>query len=153
MPDEQNSGNYWLDRMDQHLEEINDPVLLILKGHLLIEEVLFSKLKEQVSEPRYLIDARLRFSQLLSLARAFFSPDVRAEHKVDMDSTWDALKALSEIRNRLAHRLDNDDMCSQLRRFFVAYPYKNEPLSDPNLRGAINQTLGFLLGFASMLHK
>lgn len=78
----------------------SDPTYLVLKAHLLVEEVLYEFLRSQSHQPKYIEDARLSFSQCISLAKAFhrFSrPDWWA---------WSALSKLNSLRNLLAHNLE-----------------------------------------------
>ena len=78
----------------------SDPTYLVLKAHLLAEEILYEFLQSQAHQPKYIEDARLSFAQCSSLAKAFhrFSrPDWWA---------WSALSKLNSLRNLLAHNLE-----------------------------------------------
>ncbi len=78
----------------------SDPTYLVLKAHLLVEEVLYEFIQSQSHQPKYIEDARLSFAQCISLAKAFhrFScPDWWA---------WSALSKLNKLRNLLAHNLE-----------------------------------------------
>jgi hypothetical protein len=55
-----------------HLNGITDPTLLVLKGHLLIESALSDLLKSRLPSPQFFDEARLRFPQLVFIARATF---------------------------------------------------------------------------------
>lgn len=49
------------------LSKIEEPELLLLKGHLLIEEVLFALLGHRMRKASSLEKARLSFAQIVSL--------------------------------------------------------------------------------------
>jgi len=70
-----------------------DLTLLVLKAHLLFEELLRDFLKKQLRHPETIQGARLSFAQVLKLAQALAStlePD---------DWRWKALVELNRARN------------------------------------------------------
>ncbi len=82
----------------QHLDKIDDPILLILRAHLLIEERLRAVLAQASRAPDELRAARLSFYQVLQLCRAMLA-------RYD-EPAWDFMARLNEARNRIAHQLD-----------------------------------------------
>jgi len=88
-----------IERVMAHLPNALDPTLVILKGHLLIEEELNAAIADRVKDSKYLEDARLRFDQLLSIAKALY-------FKQDQAWVWDGIKKLNSLRNLLAHQLE-----------------------------------------------
>ncbi len=91
-----------LDAMKQHLDRTEDPTLLILRAHLLIEERLRDVLARICRSPDELPAARLSFHQVLCLCRAVVG---RYE-----EPAWGFVTRLNEVRNRMAHRLDPGDL-------------------------------------------
>jgi len=87
-----------LDAMKQHLEGTEDPTLLILRAHLLIEERLRDVLARICRSPDELLAGRLSFHQVLCLCRA-----VVGRHE---EPAWGFVTRLNEVRNRMAHHLD-----------------------------------------------
>ncbi len=89
-----------LRRLIEHLPQGDDLTLIVLKGHLLIEERLLDlvRAKLEADDPA-LKEARLRFSQLLPLARA-------ASGRDQYPWFWEALEKLNALRNDLAHHLE-----------------------------------------------
>jgi hypothetical protein len=81
----------------QHLDK-SDPILLILRAHLLIEERLRAILAQSSRAPDELRAARLSFYQVLQLCRALLA-------RYD-EPAWDFMARLNEARNRIAHQLD-----------------------------------------------
>lgn len=87
-----------VDTMTQHLGVTDDPTLLILKGHLLVEERLRDVLARICRSHEEVPAARLSFHQVLWLCRAVVG---REE-----DPAWGFVTRLNEVRNRMAHRLE-----------------------------------------------
>lgn len=77
-----------------------DPELVLLKGHLLIEEQIRALIDSRLQNPQSLkeANARLETHQAIQLAKAFFPPG----HMVD---TWRAVSKLNTLRNDIAHNL------------------------------------------------
>ena len=138
------SGLSFLDRADEHLDKISDPVLLLLKGHLIVEESLRSLVASNVKNPKFLKQANLSFYQILNIAKAMFFD--LANEPTDMTKVWDAFVALNSIRNALAHELEPKDISPLLRRFFVIWPGQPQSLNDKAIIVPINMALGALLG-------
>lgn len=91
-----------LDTIKEHLDKTDDPTLLILRAHLLVEERLSDVLARICRSPEELPGARLSFYQALCLCRAVVG---RQE-----DPAWGFVARLNEVRNRMAHRLDPGDL-------------------------------------------
>lgn len=91
-----------LDHVKEHLDTTDDPTLLILRVHLLVEERLRDLLARICRSPDELPPARLSFYQVLYLCRA-----VVGRHD---DPAWGFVARLNEVRNRMAHRLDPGDV-------------------------------------------
>lgn len=91
-----------LDAAKQHLNSTDDPVLLVLRGHLLIEELLRGTLAAICQEPEELLPARLSFYQAIYFTRAVIG-------RLD-EPVWGFVERLNEVRNRMAHNLDPGDL-------------------------------------------
>ena len=88
--------------MKQHLDRTDDPTLLILRAHLLVEERPRDVLARICRSSEEIPAARLSFHQVLCLSRAVVG---RQE-----DPAWGFVARLNEVRNRMAHRLDPGDL-------------------------------------------
>jgi hypothetical protein len=86
-------------RYYRHLPSAEDMSLLLLKGHLLVEELLRQLVDNALVRPAALKDARLETYQFICLAEALF-------HDRAPNWLWDALRKLNSIRNKLAHELE-----------------------------------------------
>jgi hypothetical protein len=100
-----------LKRFVAHLPlESTDRILVVLKGHLLVEELLREYVSKQFHNPSELVDARLTFYQCLCLARA---ADTDASH----EKLWLVVERLNTLRNKLAHSLEPKDLEATIRGF------------------------------------
>lgn len=91
----------------------NDPAFLVLKAHLLAEEILNVFLESHAARAAPISSARLTFSQLVLLCTAFH-PCVSEDWWV-----WSALKKLNFLRNKLAHNLEPLDIRERMTEFSV----------------------------------
>ncbi len=91
-----------LDTIKCHLDRTDDPTLLILRVHLLIDERLREVLARICRSPDELPEARLSFYQVLCLCRA-----VVGRHD---EPAWGFVARLNKVRNRMAHHLDPGDL-------------------------------------------
>lgn len=103
-----------LERLVRYLKPAtDDPTYLVLKAHLLAEEVLYRFIESQAHRPGSLGDARLGFAQLVALSRSF--------HRYSKEDWWGwpALKKLNALRNLLAHNLEPKDLNERIVDFSV----------------------------------
>jgi hypothetical protein len=87
-----------VEQINQHLQKTDDLVLLVLYGHLLVEERLRDIVAQVSNEPEELRTARLTFGQFTALCRAIIGRQ--------NEPVWDFVTRLNEARNRIVHRLD-----------------------------------------------
>ena len=90
-----------LEQIRHHLDKTDDPILVILRAHLLVEERLRDIVARISRAPEELKAARLSFHQAVCLCRAVIG---RQE-----EPAWDFIARLNEVRNRIAHQLDPGD--------------------------------------------
>ncbi|CAI2295437.1 MULTISPECIES: hypothetical protein [Vibrio harveyi group] len=133
------------ERMETHLDDITDPSLVILKSHLLVEEALFLAIQKKLVHPKYLINSRLSFAQLLILTKALYFKEEHAQ-------IWNALDALNKARNKLAHCLEPEGLDVHLKKacFFVQ-TREEISINNPEIASILHQASGFLIGFTSSL--
>lgn len=85
------------------LPDSEEVELIVLKGHLIIEEMLYRLATKLAHNPEHLDAARLTFKQLCCVVRSqLFLPL--------MDTGWDAIAVLNSLRNKLAHNLEPRDI-------------------------------------------
>jgi len=139
----------FIDKASAILEGITDGTLMILKGHLLLEEVLYSAVRRKCPNPIHLESAQLRYLQLVHLVHALYlipTPEQRGDFKEEL--FWDALEAFNTLRNRLAHKLEPKDLSVLLKRMFVGELNEPVSLADPALAHSIGYIISMLVGLA-----
>jgi hypothetical protein len=95
----------FLDRVIEHLpREIEAPILVVLKGHLLSEEIMHELLRKKLSHPEYISGARLTYAQTVSVCQAV-ADDGRHDKWI-----WGGLKKLNSIRNNYSHSLETTNI-------------------------------------------
>ena len=119
---------------------LDESVLIVLKGHLLIEEMLDAIIRTFVFHPDHLDGARLGFSQKLHIARSM-SLD---EHNNGM---WDIALRLNSLRNELAHSLESDKRDRKTKAVLDAY--FTEATEDEHLKLVRDQEEPVQLAFAA----
>jgi len=97
------------------LPDTQDLELIILKGHLLIEEQLRQIMRERVRNPTALQDAQLEFYQCICLAQSFFAADCEPP-------LWAAIRKLNRIRNEIAHSLEPGGLHDRIDDFVSSFP-------------------------------
>ena len=97
-------------RVMKHLPT-SDLSLIVLKGHLLIEELLYTIVQSSLTaHPASIVDARLSFYQLAQIAMA-------ATYEERLANVWNAIFAVNKIRNTLAHNLEPKNLEKVIRAF------------------------------------
>jgi len=141
-----------LRRFAAHMPKTRDLSLAVLKGHLLIEEMLAEVITSLLPHPEF-IDKRLGFDRKLAFARAV-SWDQQNNH------IWDLVQAINNLRNDLAHNLDSPKLTTKLARFRAMHLNQfpdDAVLTDSELiTGAIGYCMGFLsrrISEATIFHR
>jgi hypothetical protein len=79
----------YFDQFIEHMRQVDDVALAVLKGHLLIEGIIDNILEVIFFHPEQLQSARLTFLQKVALARAYAL-------RKNKDRTWDLVLAINE---------------------------------------------------------
>ncbi|MBF7728750.1 hypothetical protein [Pseudomonas sp. N040] len=127
------------DRFDAHLPAIDDPILVVLKGHLLAEEILENLIKAKCRKPETLDNVEIGFFLKAKLARALVG-DTHSNGLIFPTSVWDMLEALNSLRNELAHALEPKKLDAKIQRFLAHSPPSTKKLTD---KKKINEALYF----------
>lgn len=137
---------------DRHMPLTDDLELIVLKGHLLVEETMMGLASAICPQPDYLIAANLSFHKLANITRAIV-PD-RSE-----DVCWELILKLNGLRNDMAHKLSSPQRHDRILELFEIdrQSRQNLPLgihedddeqliSDPiRLRMVVQTCMTFLL--------
>jgi hypothetical protein len=121
-----------------------DGTLLVLKGHLVLEELIRAKLEAAVQEPNQLRRANLNFFNVLGVARAVFG-DVQDASHGEPRSLWDVVEAWNTLRNRLAHRIEPTDTVQILRRIIYWVPDWSRDLEHEDTQNCLSIVIGMLI--------
>jgi hypothetical protein len=109
------------ERYSDLLAQSDDVTLTVLKGHLVIEELLYALAEDHCANPAHLAKARLSFAQLLSVVQAMVSVPVPQE-------AWQGIAELNGLRNALAHKLQPNDVEERIERLYKLCLVGLEPL-------------------------
>jgi hypothetical protein len=107
-----------------------DPELVLLKGHILIEEQVHFLIKRHLRNPGALSEANaeLESHQAIRLARAFYPPGHASE-------LWGALLKLNKMRNDIAHSLlPRQRLSDRINAWVDSYPTGFGDYPDKALR-------------------
>lgn len=89
------------------LPRTEDPVLVILKLHLLVEEQVRGFVDERMHNELALKNARLNCNQVICLAEALCQEDI-------CPKIWGAARMLNRLRNEVAHKIEPDGVIKQM---------------------------------------
>jgi hypothetical protein len=103
-----------IQRFQQEMEHVDEVLHVLLKGHLLLEEVLTKILEQYLFHRQHLDGARLTFHQKSALGRALC---LRKDHLGE----WELLAVINALRNEVAHNLK---LQSERRSFTFVKPLK-----------------------------
>ncbi|WP_376694484.1 hypothetical protein [Wenzhouxiangella sp. EGI_FJ10409] len=98
-------------QIKRHLPRGDDLTLIVLKGHLLVEEQINGLIGDNVIDEKPLERARLTFAQRIALVRALVPPSRVSSLKLD------ATEKLNSLRNELAHNLSSEKIEKKVIRF------------------------------------
>lgn len=101
-------------RYDKHMPDTDDLSLIVLKGHLLIEEMLIDIRDKLLPHAEYLDSVNINFNQLLHVIRSAI--ESKYDHK-----SWDLIVEFNRLRNKLVHNLEPPELKSLLSQLFNVY--------------------------------
>jgi len=87
-----------LKKFEAYLAGLTEIDLIILRGHLLLEEILYSIVGEFVFHPTFIKKSDINFSQMVNIARSMSLDD-------ENNSIWGLILAINKLRNKIAHEL------------------------------------------------
>ncbi len=125
-----------------------DVDLLILKGHLLIEQFLTSLIESYCWKPEFLEDARLSFFNKVKLTRCF------VKHPMPDDSIWDNIECLNRLRNEISHKWKTEKRKKLIRDFLNYRAKEHERLdlsTDERCAEEVSWSISWLIGQLSVL--
>jgi len=142
------SPNPSWNRIKRVLPRGNDPTLVILKGHLLIEEQLSRLIASHCCKPTRLEGARLSFAQQVKLADGLSGCLSGSGFPL-----LTSLEKLNAVRNRMAHHADVPDLNQRVDEYLRSWDAADfRPPSGQRerirwLRNTLIIQIGLLSGF------
>jgi hypothetical protein len=134
----------WIELHDKHFIGLTDISIIVLKGHLLVEQLLNSLLSRECHSPGELRKIRLRFPQKVALVKAIvFLPFP--------DELWGFLELINQLRNDIAHELEPEfkGHLKNVRAMTKAQrnlaPEQIKPTFDTD-EGSLSNLISFWLG-------
>lgn len=126
-------------------------MLIVLKGHLIIEAALVDICTRLLKNPKALERETMRFSTRLNLVCALLNPHCIPESAVC------ALRDLNRLRNSLAHNLEPDDLDKNLKIFFKRFTefkdFRTLYQSEQNISRRLTGCISFLCGVLGDIGK
>lgn len=135
-------NDHW-EKYQKLLPESDDIELIVLKGHLMIEETLYRLAVEHCPNPKYLDSAQLSFSQLLFVVRSLI--EFPGEEDV-----WAAIKLLNKLRNKLSHNLEPQNLNILTDEIDRLCKSEEQPKNDTDAK-RIKGSICYILGYFSVL--
>lgn len=133
-------------RFQKHMPRSNDLTLIILKGHLLVEQEMNDIINSSLSEPEALLEARITFSQRLAIIKSIYGSS-------DSEFPYDSIQKLNVLRNQLVHNLEPDNLEKKIVEFVQDLgdpryrPEYSEMKIDRRLVGSIAFLCGLICGY------
>jgi len=87
------------ERFSEEVKYVDDTAQILLKGHLVAEDLMNQALEAFVLHGEHIEDARLQFHQKLELCKAISVND-------NCNNMWNLIKKINVLRNALSHSLD-----------------------------------------------
>lgn len=121
-------------RLRQHLPPKGDLELLVLKGHLVIEEALHALASRETRYPDALREGSFTFSEILRIAKSL-------AYAKDMDWLWQALQRLNKLRNEMAHNLEPQTFQKLLSEFVLPVSAHSAVEDPADMDGRARETI------------
>ncbi len=101
-----------------------DITLIILKGHLLIEQKVHEFIAQRLLSPEALAAARLESHQAICLAEAMALPNEEPK------TLFATIKKINALRNKIAHVLDDPGIDNRIRDIVKTYRSSFQDVDD-----------------------
>ena len=105
----------------QRAKKIDELRLSVLKGHLLMEEALDGFIQAAVCHPEQINHVNMNFHTKAHLAIALGC-------ERDKDEMWSVVWAINQLRNKIAHKLDSDEIDAKVKFLRSTYVAALEPV-------------------------
>lgn len=132
--------------------DLHELELIILRGHLIIEEILIKIISDFVFHEEFIKKIKLTFEGRINVARSISLDNSK-------NSMWNLMLSINEARNHIAHNIDSSkseikidkikslyfNEVQELKQF--PYMHWHKMGSEGDLKAAVFLCCGFLLSF------
>lgn len=127
------------------IQGIEDTLVLILKAHLLLEEIMQIAIERAVKNPSAIRPLNFECSKKIALAEALYGDTIPTW-------VWSATRQLNRIRNDLAHNVEPKGLDERIDSFcqFVKRE-SGQSFADAEDKYILNEVLGLIGLEAAML--
>ena len=138
------------------LPETDDVESIILKAHLISEQLLHKLLDVKLTNPKALNNARINVKLLIRFTESLFE-----ENLFTKPCCWGPLYKLNDVRNTIAHQLSPNDLDEQISNMITNYEkakgWRPAEYTDgtkaTKLKYAVAMPLHFLAGAIAALRS
>jgi len=109
-------------RIVKNIPRTKDPVSIIIKGHILIEESLERIISSRAQDPESLKESFIPFKQKYIIAKALAGRPRNDE--------WEFVNEINRIRNKFAHNIDGFDVNQEIDKLLQIYHLKEDGISN-----------------------
>ena len=102
-----------LDLLEKHLFQLKDVELIVLKGHLILEEQLNNFLAYFVNDFEKFLKIGFSFERKVALLSCLIPKQIAK------DEIWEQLREINRLRNKLTHNLRFPQYEQQLKRWAI----------------------------------
>lgn len=147
-----------LDLQNKFINEVryvDDTAQIVLKGHLVIEDLMNKAIENFVFHAEKIEEARLQFHQKIMICKSMSLSNCN-------DNMWNLLKQINNVRNSLSHSLDSDRRFKAIKSLQSNYDQEFDKESR-NIKGmsdeaglciaSISGVLGFLHSFLDEIKR
>lgn len=106
--------------------------MIVLKGHLLIEEQLWELARREAKHPEALAHGRFSFYQISVIAKAL-------AYTEDLDWMWSRIDTLNQVRNRMAHNLEPRDLERLLKKTLLPTEQGSESFAKQDIPARLQE--------------
>jgi hypothetical protein len=140
------NANDWIayNELSIHLPDASaDPVLIILKGQLLIERLVRKFINTRLPNPAALEKQQFSAAQCICIAESM------CLNNKEPNWLWEQIRELNTIRNKLAHNLFNETIELRINTFIVTV--SNElKLESKSIDVVVTRLYGMVLGLCNL---
>ncbi|MEC8963732.1 MAG: hypothetical protein VX649_02850 [Pseudomonadota bacterium] len=107
-------------KFSEEVKYVDDSAQILLKGHLVAEDLMNQALEAFVLHVEHIENAKLQFHQKLELCKAISVND-------NNNNMWNLIKKINVLRNALSHSLDPDRREKAVKSLASIYDHEFGP--------------------------